>query len=499
MNAYQKLNNHFSQIADFEHARDILEWDNATMMPPGSAQGRTDAMATLSVHLHTLNTDPAIVDWLEQARDEALDDWQRANLREIQRLYTMNAAVPEDLVAAMSKAASEGEQAWRSLREENNWQDFKPYLETIFSLTRQHGQVLGDAMDKSPYDALLTQYQPGISTADINPVFEDLKTFLPPVVQKAMERQRAEGGLQTAVAGIGVESQRDLALFTMELLGFDFNRGRLDLSHHPFCGGAVGDVRITTRYQEENFLASLQGVIHETGHALYEQNRPAAYISQPAGGAMGMAIHESQSLFMEMQVARSEAFVAHLAPQIRKTLAPSADTSDEDWSVDRLLRLSSQVSPGLIRVDADECTYPAHIILRYEMEQKLIDGSMSVADIPEAWDTQMQLMLGLSTVGNYKDGCMQDVHWPSGGIGYFPTYTLGAIAAAQFKSAMLSQIPDLESQIRRGEFSEMKDWLNDKVWSQGSRYEMQELMVHATGKPLDVTDFKKHLEHRYLT
>lgn len=499
MSAYKKLEKHFRQIADFEHARDILEWDNATMMPPGSAQGRADAMATLSVHLHKLNTDPVIVDWMGQAGEEALDDWQRANLREIQRAYTMNVAVPEDLVSAMSKAASEGEQAWRTMREENNWEDFKPYLETIFSLTRQQGQALGDALDKSPYDALLTQYQPGITTADIDPVFEDLKTFLPPVVQQAMERQRAAGGLRSAVSGISVESQQALAVSTMELLGFDFNRGRLDLSHHPFCGGAVGDVRITTRYTQDNFLPSMQGVIHETGHALYEQNMPAAYLGQPVGGAMGMAIHESQSLFMEMQVARSEAFVAHVATKMRQTLAPLADPSDEDWSVQNLLQLSTQVSPGFIRVDADECTYPAHIILRYEMEQQLIDGSMAVSDIPEAWDAAMQLMLGLSTAGNYKDGCMQDVHWPSAGIGYFPTYTLGAIAAAQFKAAMLSQLSDLESQIRRGEFSEMKAWLNDKVWSQGSRYEMQELMVQATGKPLDVADFKRHLESRYLS
>lgn len=499
MSAYLKLEKHFAQIADFQHASGILEWDNAAMMPAGSADVRADAMATLSVHVHKLSTDPAIVDWLAQAADDSLDDWQRANVREIQRLYTMNVAVPEDLVGAMSKAASEGEQAWRALRGENNWDGFKPYLDTIFSLTRQQGQALGEALGKSPYDALMALYQPGISTADIDPIFEDLKTYLPPLIRQVIDRQQAAGGLRTPVAGISIEAQRALSLNTMELLGFDFNRGRLDVSHHPFCGGAAGDVRITTRYAEDNFLASMQGVIHETGHALYEQNRPEAYLRQPVGEAMGMAIHESQSLFMEMQVARSEVFVAHVAPIIRGQLAPAADPSDENWSVQRLLELSSQVAPGFIRVDADECTYPAHIIIRYEMEQRLITGSMSVADIPEAWDESMRSMLGISTAGNYKDGCMQDVHWPSAGIGYFPTYTLGAIAAAQFKAAMLTQLPELESQIRQGDFSQMKGWLNKNIWSQGSRYEMQELMVQATGKPLDVSDFKTHLENRYLS
>jgi carboxypeptidase Taq len=468
------------------------------MMPEGSADVRASAVASLSVHLHKLTTDPAIPEWVDRAGDEGLDDWQAANIREIQRLYTMSVAVPEDLIAALSKAASAGELAWRTLRAENNWTDFIPHLETIFSLSRQQGQALGDALGKSAYDALMAIYQPGMSTKDIDPIFEDLKNFLPGVVRQAMERQNLAGGLKSPPKGISVDHQRTLGLSVMEILGFDFNRGRLDISHHPFCGGTTGDVRITTRYDEDNFLSAMQGVIHETGHALYEQNRPRDHLAQPVGEAMGMAVHESQSLFMEMQVARSEAFVQHMAPLMRQQLAPSSDPMDENWTVQRLLELSSQVEPGLIRVDADECTYPAHIILRYEMEQKLIDGSMTVADIPDAWDAGMQEMLGLSTAGNFRDGCMQDVHWPSGGVGYFPTYTLGAIAAAQFKAAMLRDIPTVEQQIAIGDFTVMKTWLREKIWSQGSRYEMQALMVQATGKPLGVEDFKTHLNRRYL-
>ena len=498
MSAYEKLEEHFREIANFEHASGILNWDNAAMMPSGSADVRASAMASLSLHIHTLSTNSCIPEWVEKAKSENLDQWQAANVREIERGFIMDAAMPADLVEALSKASSEGEQAWRSMREQNNWQDFKPYLDEIFKLSREQGQALGEALGKSPYDALVSIYQPGIETKDIEPIFSDLKAFLPDVVHAAVERQAAAGKSATVPKGISIEKQRALGLSTMELLGFDFNRGRLDVSHHPFCGGAAGDVRLTTRYDENSFLDSLQGVIHETGHALYEQNRPHAYLGQPVSEAMGMAVHESQSLFMEMQLGRGAEFIDHMAPLIRQQLAPSASPTDPQWSSETLYAISTHVEPGLIRVHADECTYPAHVILRYEMEQQLIAGTMVVADIPEAWDASMQALLGLSTEGDFKDGCMQDVHWPSAGVGYFPTYTLGAIAAAQLKAALQRAVPDVDSQIARGDLFSTMTWLKDNIWSQGSLYGMQELMTRATGKALDVNDFKNHLKKRYL-
>ena len=498
MSAYQNLEKHFNNIANFEHASGILNWDNAAMMPSGSADVRASAMAALSVHIHALSIDSRIPDWVDEAKNESLDEWQQANVREIERGFTMNAAMPADLVEALSTAASQGEQAWRSMREENNWQDFKPYLNEIFKLSREQGQALGDALALSPYDALISIYQPGIETKDIDPIFSELKAFLPDVIEAAVERRNAAGQSITVPKAISVDKQRALGLATMESLGFDFNRGRLDVSHHPFCGGAAGDVRLTTRYDEDSFLDSLQGVIHETGHALYEQNRPLDYLGQPVSEAMGMAIHESQSLFMEMQLGRGREFIDYMAPLIRQHLAPNATAGDPQWSSDTLYAISTHVQPGLIRVHADECTYPAHVILRYEMEQQLISGNMIVADIPEAWDASMQALLGLSTAGDYKDGCMQDVHWPSAGVGYFPTYTLGAIAAAQLKAALHRAVPDIDAQIRKGDLTATMAWLKDNIWSQGSLYGMQELMSRATGKTLDVSDFKRHLNARYL-
>jgi carboxypeptidase Taq len=497
MGTYRQLEQHFKQIADFEHTMGILHWDHAVMMPSGSAAPRAEALATLSGHLHRLNTDPRIMEWVEAAAGEELDEWQVANLREIRRSYLMNTALPGDLVEALSRATSEAEHAWRTLRVENDWTGFQPRLEEIFRLTRIQGQALGEALGKSPYDALIAIYQPGIESREIDPIFTELEEFLPNLIQHALERQRSSGDMQPPPHGISTERQRALALTVTETLGYDFNRGRLDTAHHPFCGGATGDVRITTRFSEDDFLHSLLAVIHETGHALYEQNRPAEHLNQPVGEAIGMAVHESQSLFMEKQIAKSAAYIEHLAPLMRQHLAPSADTTDQRWSAHYLHRLITRVKPGLIRVDADECTYPMHIILRYEMEKQLIGGGMEVADIPGAWNEGMQRLLGLSTEGDYRNGCMQDVHWPSGGIGYFPTYTLGAVIAAQFKAAMRSDLDDMDGQLARGDLSQVKAWLRDRVWSQGSRHELQDLLRRATGKPLGVEDFKAHLMERY--
>jgi carboxypeptidase Taq len=497
VSAYQELTSHFKTIADFEHAEGILHWDHAVMMPSGSAGSRTETLAALALHLHQLNSDPSIPEWAARADAEALDEWQAANLREIRHRHLMYTAVPGELVQALSRATSEAEHAWRELRAENNWQAFQPRLEEIFRLTREQGQALGDALGTTPYDALIAIYQSDISCAEIDPIFDELAQFLPPLIERALERQRAAGNLQEPPRGISVERQRALALSVTEALGFDFSRGRLDTAHHPFCGGGNGDVRITTRYSEDNFLQSLFGVIHETGHALYEQNLPSTLSSQPVGNAMGMAMHESQSLFMEMQIAKSAAYIQHLAPLMRQHLAPEADYMDERWSTSYLFRWVSRVEPGLIRVDADECTYPLHIILRYEMEKKLIAGDMEVADIPDAWHAGMQRLLGLSTEGDYRDGCMQDVHWPSGGIGYFPTYTLGAVIAAQLKAAMQSELSNIDEQLSKGDLHTIKAWLQQHVWSQGCRYPLQALLQNVSGKPLSAEDCKRHSVARY--
>jgi carboxypeptidase Taq len=279
----------------------------------------------------------------------------------------------------------------------------------------------------------------------------------------------------------------------MSLMGFDFTAGRLDVSTHPFCGGVPQDVRITTRYSENDFLTGLMGVIHETGHGRYEQNLPGEWLGLPVARARSMALHESQSLSFEMQLARHPNFARRLQPLLEKHFG-----AQEAFEHGNLARLLTRMRRGLIRVDSDEVSYPAHVILRYEIERPLIDGDIEVEDIPGLWDSGMQTLLGLDTRGNYRDGCMQDIHWSMGLYGYFPTYTLGAMYAAQWFAAMRRDHPDLDDSIARGELGTVFDWLRHRIWSQGSRWETIELARRASGEPLNAAHFKRHLESRYL-
>jgi carboxypeptidase Taq len=357
--------------------------------------------------------------------------------------------------------------------------------------------ALSDNLKLGKYDALLDGFEPGGRRARIDVVFADLRGYLPGFIQRALEKQRSEK-VVAPKGPFAVERQRWLGLEAMKRVGFDFTHGRLDVSHHPFCGGVPRDVRITTRYDEKDFTTSFMGVLHETGHAKYEQGLPAEWLDQPVGKARSMSVHESQSLLQEMQVSRSPAFIQFVTPLIQQAFPEAAAAQPDAFSVENLVRLYTRVRPGYIRVDADEATYPCHIILRYELETKLIEGEMQVRDIPEAWDAGMRELLGLTTKDNFKDGCMQDVHWPAGLFGYFPTYTLGALTAAQLFAAVRRDHPSVDDQIARGEFGPLNTWLRDKVWSRGSLLETDDLLTEATGAPLSTAAFKAHVERRYL-
>jgi len=290
-----------------------------------------------------------------------------------------------------------------------------------------------------------------------------------------------------------IAKQRELGLALMELLGFDFSAGRLDESAHPFCGGVPEDVRLTTRYREDDFTASMMSTAHETGHARFQQNLPREWLGQPLGVARSAGIHESQSLSVEMQLVRRRAFAGLLAPLLRQHLGEQPAFEPEN-----LYRLLTRVEAGYIRVDADELTYPLHVILRYEIERPLIEGEIEPDDIPALWDEKMSSLLGLDTRGNYRNGCMQDVHWSEALFGYFPTYTLGALYAAQWFTAIRKAHPDLDPRIASGDLGPVFDWLRANIWSQGRRWETGELVRRASGEPLDPAHFRKHLESRYL-
>ncbi len=495
MTAYQQLEARFRRLGALEETISVLNWDSATMMPPGGAVTRAEQLATLSVLAHEQLTAAELDDLLAEAEVEsgALDSWERANLREMRRRRGHAVAVRSDLVEAVARISSECEMVWRQARPADDFAAVRPLLEEMLRLQREVAMAKAERLGVKPFEALLDRYEPGGSMAMIDRLFDEIAGFLPALIEAVLARQAAAPQLPDPPGPFPVAAQRQAAARLMEAVGFDFAHGRLDVSAHPFCSGAPDDVRITTRYDERDFSKALMGVLHETGHALYKRNLPSRWRLQPVGAARGMAVHESQSLLLEMQACRSLAFMNFAAPILREVFAGNGP----GWDPEALYRRQIRVRRGLIRVDADEVTYPAHVILRYRLEQAMLAGDLAVPDLPGAWAEGLQELLGI-TPDNDRDGCLQDIHWFDGSWGYFPTYTLGAMIAAQLFEAARETMPNLMASIAAGDFKPLFAWLGERVHGQGSRMSTAELVESATGSQLTTASFRRHLRSRYL-
>ncbi len=495
MSAYQDLEARFHHLYALRQALGVLQWDWSAMMPSGGAAARAEQIAAMKLVCHQLIADPALADLLGRAEQDraALDEWQQANLAEMRRQWIHETALDARLVAALSRASSSCEQQWRLARPAGDFAMVLPQLAEVLALVREAGAAKAARLGCSAYDALLDEYEPGGRAAEIEPVFDHLARALPALCARVLERQARAPAVVRPAGPFPVDRQKALGLAIMTTLGFDFAHGRLDTSLHPFCGGVPDDVRITTRYDDADFVKALMGVIHETGHAQYERGLPPAWRYQPVGQARGMSVHESQSLLMEMQAGRSRAFLEYVAPLARAHLGGDGP----GWDTDNLHRLYTEVKPGLIRVDADEVTYPAHVILRFRLERALIAGDLALPELPAAWNAGMQELLGIVPPSD-RDGCLQDIHWFDGAFGYFPTYTLGAMTAAQLFAAAQRAVPGLDDAIRGGDFAPLLGWLRANVHGHGSRLSSRELLIRATGGPLDPAIFERHLEARYL-
>jgi carboxypeptidase Taq len=495
MTAYQQLEERFRRIGAVEQAISMLHWDAAAMMPQGGASARAEQLATLRLIAHQHLTASEIASLLAEAeaQSEDLDLWQLANLREMRRRWLHAATVPGDLVEAESRACSECETIWRRARLDSDFAAVLPSLQHVLRLEREIGTIKAERLERSPYEALLDQYEPDGSVALIDSLFDEIAEFLPDLLEDVLTNQAALSPAPAPTGSFPVETQRRLAMTLMERIGFSFTNGRLDISAHPFCGGTPDDVRITTRYSESDFARALMGVLHETGHALYQRGLPSEWRLQPVGRARGMAVHESLSLLLEMQVCRSRAFLTYAAPILRKAFGGDG----AEWEIDALYRRQIRVGRGLIRVEADEVTYPAHVILRYRLERAMIAGDLAPADLPGAWADGLQTLLDV-TPSNDREGCLQDIHWYDGNWGYFPSYTLGALIAAQLFEMARADIPDLMAAIASGEFSLLTAWLGERIHSKGSLLPTAELIEKATGKPLGTASFERHLRQRYL-
>jgi carboxypeptidase Taq len=494
--AYAELERRFARRSAIMRAGAILDWDRSTMMPDGASADRADQLATLDGVAHAIMVAPDMPDLLARAGQggAAFDPWRAANLREMRRKWLHENALPGDLVEARTRAASACEMAWRDARKRADFKALLPTFGEVLTIVRRVGEAKAAALGVSPYDALLDGYEPGGRSAHIDVLFAELRSFLPDLLGRVLERQRGEPATLALDGPFPVDAQRRLGEELIRIIGFDFHHGRLDVSAHPFTGGTADDVRITTRYDEADFAGSLMGVLHETGHGLYEAGLPRDWRRQPVGEARGMVLHESQSLLMEMQTCRGRAFIDFAAPR----LAAAFGRTGPAWEAANLHRLYTRVAPGFIRVAADEVTYPLHIVLRYRLERALLAGDLALADLPGAWNDGMRELLGIVPPDDAQ-GCLQDIHWPDGSFGYFPTYTLGALAAAQLFAAARKALPGLLDAVGTGDFAPLLAWLRENVHGKGSIAGTDEILAQATGAPLGVAAFKAHLESRYLS
>ncbi|MFC0411041.1 carboxypeptidase M32 [Roseomonas elaeocarpi] len=493
---YGRLKARFNRIGALGEASAILGWDASAMMPEGGAASRGEQLAVLAGLSHELLTAPAVADDLAAAESQGTaegDFWDEQNLQLMRRAFRRASALPTELVEAATRANSACEKVWRHARATSDFALVRPLLEEVIRLAREEAAALSEATGLSPYDALMDGYQRGITAGDVEPVFAAYEHFLADALPRAEAIQASRPAALPLPGPFPVEIQRALCRRLSERIGLDYEHARLDESAHPFSGGTPADARITTRYDERNVGQALMGVAHETGHALYERGLPEAWARQPVGEAAGMAAHESQSLIVEMQACRSDSFLRWLGPELHASFGGAAEPYDGA----NLARLWRHVERSFIRVEADEMTYPAHVILRFRLERALIAGDLRVADLPGAWNEGFHRLLGITPPDDAR-GCLQDIHWYDGGFGYFPSYTLGAMAAAQLMAAARLAVPGLDEALGRGEFTPLIGWLRSAVHSHGASLGFQELLRRATGKPLDPEDFQAHLRRRYL-
>ncbi len=494
-NTYLLLEEQYRKLARLDHALTFLQWDHMVMMPPGGSDPRARAIAELTSMRHEILTSSETGDLLQKAAGHITAPEQLRSLQEMEQEYQRAICLPADLVKAQSLAGSKCEHDWRNQRQNNDWPGFLKNFNEVVALSRQEAQarraVTPDRFP-TPYDAMLDLYCTGDSNSFIADVFVQLKEILPGLVQQVVDKQKDDSA-PDLTGQYPLDQQRLLNLELMKCLKFNFDQGRLDVSSHPFSTGCRGDQRITTRFRQSDFLDTLMATAHETGHASYESNLPLEWDGLPVGGARNMCLHESQSLLFEKQIFLSRPFISFFTSKVHAFLPTTAG-----FDASQLWTAATRVQPSYIRVEADEVTYPLHVILRYEIESSLINGAIEAEDIPELWDTKMQEYFGLSTADNYKDGCMQDMHWTDGSFGYFPSYTIGALNSAQLFAAIRTVHPDWQELLTQGDISFIKNWLQNTIWSKGSTMDSQDIIRAATGEPTNPKYFLRHIQERYL-
>lgn len=490
--SYIRLEQIFDKLNIINDTLSILHWDSSVKMPPGGFEARLEQVSYLNQLYYDLLVSNETIDLINSAQeDKNLADWQKSNLSLMHRAYMQYASVEKSLNTKFEEAASICEIKWREAKNQSDYNLVLPFFDRLVQLTKDVAVQKSKALNCSPYEAMLDKFNANQSSHQIDQLFGMISKDLPSIIDQVLEKQNAKKTIFSSMS-MEIQIQKTIATKIMQELGFDFNHGRLDESAHPFCGGINSDVRITSRYQQEDLVTGIYGVIHETGHALYEQNLPTKWAKQPVGKALGMSIHESQSLLYEMQIGRSKEFIAWLCSFIN-----GLHITSESLNFEQLYSVVNKVKRDFIRLDADEVTYPMHVIMRYNIEKKIINNEINVKDLPEIWAEESRKALKIKP-DNDKIGCLQDIHWYMGMFGYFPSYCLGALNAAQIYDAMKREISNIGSQISNGQFKEIKNWLHLNIHSNASRYSANELIKKCTGNELDASIFFRYIKHKYL-
>ena len=487
--AYTELLDEITRYNAVESATEVLSWDQQVIMPEGGTPARSTQLSTLSSLSHELLVDGDVGTHLDELDDASLTPEQQAVVREVRRKYVRAARVPRDLIEEISTATTEALGAWESAREHDAFEEFAPHLEELVELKRQYAEHIDP--DADPYAVLFAEYEPCLSLSKAADILDELRETLVPLIE---EIRASDADLATdAFEGtFDTDSQESLSREVLATLGYDFDRGRLDTSTHPFTSGNQFDARITTRFDETDPLGAITSTIHEFGHAYYTLGLPDDAFGTPLGSHRDLSVHESQSRLWENHVGRSAAFWELLLPKLQEVFPQTSGLSARE-----AYEAANQVhDENLIRVEADELTYHLHIIIRFTIERELISGDLAVGDVPDRWNRLYEEYLGLTPPSDAL-GCLQDIHWSHGNFGYFPTYSLGSVLAAQLYAAADREIDDLDAGIRDGDFDALGEWLRTNIHQHGRRYETDALVEQATGEPLRADAFTDYVTDKY--
>lgn len=491
--SYVELCRLMRESAQLGAVASLVSWDQETYMPHAAAAGRAEQSSLLAGIIHERRTSKKVGELI--AACEGDDGVMRpgsetaANIREMRRDYDRATKLPSELVAELALVGSQSQEVWKQAREKSDYALFAPWLEKMFALSRKKAECYGVPEGGELYDALLDEYEPSATAKMIEATFTPLRASLTELLKNVAENGKAPSE-KPLKAKIPAEKQHAFGQFVLGKIGFDLNGGRLDVTTHPFCSGmGPGDVRLTTRYRDEKFTDALYGTLHEMGHGLYEQGLPKDdHFGEPLAGDISLGIHESQSRMWENFVGRGKPFWKWALPHAKKYLGKDI----AKFTAKEYYNAVNTAKPSLIRVEADEATYNMHVMIRFEIERGLLSGNIKVKDVPGEWNRRYKEYLGID-VPDDRRGCLQDVHWSFGLIGYFPTYTLGNLYSAQFWEKINQDIPDLEKQIAKGKFAELKGWLNEKIHKHGRRYRAAELCKKITGAELSAQPLLRHL------